>query len=90
MNNSVASGANRNEVMDWVNLVTAPNRSEGHDVMNVNETVSDLTESLSEVYAADLAAMAVMGNASSACQRVTFVGIHNDFPFGALGKSGED
>ena len=90
MNDGVAGGANRNEVIDWINLVAAPDRSEGHDVMNMNEAISDLAKSFSEVYAADLAPMSVMGNASSACQRVTFVGIHNNFPFGTFGKSGGD
>jgi len=90
MNDGVTGGANRNEVMDWINLVTAPDRRERHDVMNMNIAVSDLPESFSEVYAADLAPMAVMGNASSTCQRITFVGIHNDLPFCTFGKSGRD
>ncbi len=90
MNDSVAGWANRNKVMDWINLVTAPDRRQGHDVMNMDKTVSDRPEPFSEVYAADLAPMAVMGNASSTCQGVTFIGIHNDFPFCTFGKSGRD
>ena len=90
MDDGVAGWANRNEVTNWINLVTAPDRSEGHDVMNMNKTISDLAESFSEVNAADLAPMPVMGNAGSTCQRVTFVGIHNNFPFGTFGKSGGD
>lgn len=90
MNDGMAGGANRNEVMDWINLVTAADRSKGHDVMNMNKAIGDLAKSFSEVYAADLAPMAVMGNASSSCQRVTFVGIDNNFPSGTFGKSGRD
>ena len=90
MNDCVAGRANRNEVMDWIDLVAARDRSNRHDVMNMNEAISDLAKFLSEVNTAGLASMAVMGNASSACQRVTFVGIHNNSPFGTLGKSGGD
>ena len=71
--------------MNWINLVTAPDRSEGHDVMNMNKAICNLAKSFSEVHTADLAPMAMMGNANSARQRVAFVGIHNDFPFGTFG-----
>ena len=90
MNNGVAGWTNRGEVLDWINLVAAPDRSEGHDMVNMNKAVCNFTKSFSEVHAADLAPMAMMSNASSACQWVTFVGIHNDFPFGTFGKGGRD
>lgn len=90
MNDGVAGGANRNEVTNWINLVTAPDRSERDDVMNMNKAISDLAKSLSEVNAADLAPMTVMGNAGSACQRIAFVSIHDNFPFGTFGKRGGD
>ena len=90
MNNGVAGGANRSEVLDWINLVNAPDRSKGHDVVNMNKALCNFTKSFSEIHAADLAPMAMMGNASSARQRVTFIGIHNDFPFGTFGKGGGD
>lgn len=90
MNNGVAGGANRNEVMDWINFVTTSDRCDWYDVMNMNKAISNLAESLSEVYTAHLTSMAMMGNASGTCQGITFISIHNDFPFGTFGKSRRD
>ena len=90
MNDRVAGGANRNEVMNWIDPVAAPDRGKGHHVMNMNEAISDLAKSLSKVCPADLALMSVMGNASGACQGIAFVSVHNNHPFGTFGKSGRD
>jgi len=90
VNDRVAGWADRNEVVNRIDLITVADGSKRHDVMNMDEAVSDLAVSLSEVYAADLAPMAMMGDASSARQWVAFVGIHNDSPLGTFGKGGGD
>ena len=90
MNHSVAGGTNRSEVLDWINLVAAPDRSEGHEMVNMNKAVCNFTKSFSEVHVAYLAPMTVMGDTSGARQRVSLVCIHNDFPFGTFGKGGRD
>ncbi len=75
--------------MNWIDLVTVFDGSKGHDVVNMNEAIGDVAKLLPEGYAADVAPMAVMGNARSTCQGGGG-GVDNDSPFGTLGESGGD
>lgn len=86
MNDSMASRANGDKVAYRVNLVTAPDRRNGNYVMNVDKTISDLPESFTEIYPANLAPVAVVGDASGPCQRIAFIGIHDHLAFCPLGK----
>ena len=90
MNDGVTGRANRDEVMDWINLVTAPNRGDRYDVVNMDEPVSYVTEFSSEIHAADFALVAMMSDACCACQGIAFVGVYDNSAPGTFREGAGD
>lgn len=76
MNHGVAIRANWDEILDWINYIVFTDLAEGRQVMDMDETPTEFTVLLPEVYCTNSTGSTVMPDALVTGVSIAFVTIH--------------